>query len=84
MWKIVVAFVAFAALAMFVLMKSGGDIDMSGEKHGIDAGHTEEAHDSAPAPTAPTATAPTATASLPASEAAPAAAASEAASGASQ
>ena len=43
MWKIVVAFVAFAALAMFVLMKSGGDIDMSGEKHGIDAGHTEEA-----------------------------------------
>ena len=48
MWKIVVAFVAFAALAMFVLMKSGGDIDMSGEKHGIDAGHTEEAHGSAP------------------------------------
>lgn len=75
MWKIVVAFVAFAALAMFVLMKSGGDIDMSGEKHGIDAGHTEEAHGSAPAPAA----------SLPASEAAPVAAvASEAASGASQ
>ncbi len=74
MWKIVVAFVAFAALAMFVLMKSGGDIDMSGEKHGIDAGHTEEAHSSAPA----------AAASLPASEPAPAAAASEAASGASQ
>lgn len=76
MWKIVVAFVAFAALAMFVLMKSGGDIDMSGEKHGIDAGHTEEAHDSAPAP-APAA-------SLPASEAAPAVVASEVASGASQ
>jgi hypothetical protein len=74
MWKIVVAFVAFAALAMFVLMKSGGDIDMSGEKHGIDAGHTEEAHSSAPA----------AAASLPASEPAPAAVASEAASGASQ
>jgi hypothetical protein len=74
MWKIVVAFVAFAALAMFVLMKSGGDIDMSGEKHGVDASHTEEAHGSAPAPAA----------SLPASEPAPAAAASEAASGASQ
>ncbi len=77
MWKIVVAFVAFAALAMFVLMKSGGDIDMSGEKHGIDAGHTEEAHSSAPE----------AAASLPASEPVPAAApaaASEAASGASQ
>lgn len=76
MWKIVVAFVAFAALAMFVLMKSGGDIDMSGEKHGIDAGHTEEAHSSAPE----------AAASLPASEPSTAAAvaASEAASGASQ
>lgn len=72
MWKIVVAFVAFAALAMFVLLKSGGDIDMSGEKHGVDASHTEEAHDGEPA------------ASLPASEAAPAVAASEASSGASQ
>lgn len=57
MWKIVVAFVAFAALAMFVLMKSGGDIDMSGEKHGIDAGHTEEAHGSEPAQVAPAAAA---------------------------
>ncbi|MBH1987655.1 MAG: hypothetical protein I8H76_10080 [Burkholderiales bacterium] len=49
MWKIVVAFVVFAALAMFVLMKSGGDIDMGGEKHGIDASHTEEAHTHEPA-----------------------------------
>ena len=52
MWKIVVAFVAFAALAMFVLMKSGGDIDMSGEKHGIDAGHTESAASGASAASA--------------------------------
>lgn len=37
MWKILVAFVAFAGVAMFVLTKSGGDIDMSGEKHGIEA-----------------------------------------------
>jgi hypothetical protein len=37
MWKIVVGFLAFAGLAMFILMKSGGDIDMSGEKHGVDA-----------------------------------------------
>ena len=43
MWKILVAFVAFAALAIFVLMKSGGDIDMGGEKHGIDTEHTEAA-----------------------------------------
>lgn len=43
MWKIVVGFVVFAALVLFVLTKSGGDIDMSGEKHGIEA----------PAPAAP-------------------------------
>jgi hypothetical protein len=36
-WKIAVAFAVFAALAIFVLMKSGGDIDMTGEKHGIEA-----------------------------------------------
>lgn len=36
MWKIIIGFVAFAALALFVLMKSGGDIDMSGEKHGAE------------------------------------------------
>ena len=44
MWKIFVAFLAFAALAIFVLMKSGGDIDMGGEKHGIEV---EEHSDSA-------------------------------------
>lgn len=52
MWKIFVAFLAFAALAIFVLMKSGGDIDMGGEKHGVDATHSE------PAPAAPAAAAP--------------------------
>lgn len=36
MWKILVAFVVFAGAAMFVLTKSGGDIDMGGEKHGIE------------------------------------------------
>ncbi len=35
MWKIVVGFIAFAALALYVLSK-GGDIDMSGEKHGAE------------------------------------------------
>ena len=34
MWKILVGFVVFAALALFVLMKSGGNVDMSGEQHG--------------------------------------------------
>ncbi len=31
MWKIVVGFILFAALALYLLSK-GGDIDMSGEK----------------------------------------------------
>jgi hypothetical protein len=33
MWKIVVGFALFAALALYILSK-GGDIDLSGEKHG--------------------------------------------------
>ena len=41
MWKLVVGFIAFAALALFILMKSGGDIDMSGEKHDVGAGHAD-------------------------------------------
>ena len=36
MIKIFIAFVIFSALAMYILFK-GGDIDMSGEKHGVDA-----------------------------------------------
>jgi hypothetical protein len=45
MWKIGVGFAVFAALAMFVIIKGGDSIDMSGEKHGADAVH-------APAPAA--------------------------------
>ena len=33
MWKLVIGFIVFAGLALYLLMK-GGDIDMSGEKHG--------------------------------------------------
>jgi hypothetical protein len=53
MWKIAVGFAAFAGLALFIMMKSGADIDMGGEKHGI------EVHEaaSAPAPAASTASA---------------------------
>lgn len=39
MWKIAVGFVAFAAVAMFVIVKGGDNIDMGGEKHGADAVH---------------------------------------------
>lgn len=35
MWKIVVGFVVVAVLAIWLLSK-GGDVDMSGEKHGIE------------------------------------------------
>jgi hypothetical protein len=41
MWKMLIAFAIFAAAALFMLMK-GGDIDMSGEKHGVET-HAEEA-----------------------------------------
>ncbi len=42
MWKIIVGFIAFAALALYVLSK-GGDIDMGGEKHGIETPTAAEA-----------------------------------------
>jgi len=45
MWKLIVGFIAFAAIAMYVIFKGGDSIDMSGEKHGADAVH-------APAPAA--------------------------------
>ena len=51
MWKIVVGFVIFAAISLFVIMKAGDKVDMSGEKHGGDAMH-------APEPAAPAASAP--------------------------
>ena len=56
MWKIAVGFIAFAGLALFILSK-GGDIDMSGEKHG-DTSHTEAPAAGASAPAAPVAPAP--------------------------
>lgn len=39
MWKILLGFVVFAAVAIWVLSKAGGSIDMGGEKHGIDTAH---------------------------------------------
>ena len=41
MWKLVVGFAVFAALALLIL-SSGGDIDMGGEKHDI-AAHADVA-----------------------------------------
>ena len=44
MWKLIVGFVVFAVLTVWLLSK-GGDVDMSGEKHGIaePAAHTAAA-----------------------------------------
>jgi hypothetical protein len=61
MWKLIVAFLLFAAVALWLLSK-GGPVDISGEKHGIET-----------SPAAEHASAPAAAASLPAPEAAPAA-----------
>ena len=49
MWKIIIGFIVFAALALFVIMKGGDKLDMGGEKHGADAVHAPEAPASAPA-----------------------------------
>ena len=47
MWKLILAFIIFAAAALYLIGKKGGDIDMSGEKHGADAVHAPEAPASA-------------------------------------
>ncbi len=62
MWKIALGFIVFAGLALFILSK-GGDIDMSGEKHGAEATHAE------PAAPAASAAAPAVAAQAPASAA---------------
>jgi hypothetical protein len=46
MWKLLLAFVVFAAGAVY-LLSMGGDIDMSGEKHGSEATHSESSHGTA-------------------------------------
>ena len=56
MWKIAVGFVVFAALALFVIMKGGDSLDMTGEKHGSEAVHAPEpAKPADAAPAAPAA-----------------------------
>ena len=52
MIKILIGFIVFAALALFVIMKGGDNLDMGGEKHGAEAVHSEPAKP-AEAPAAP-------------------------------
>ena len=50
MLKIVIGFVAFAAISLFVIMQAGDKVDMSGEKHGGDTTtHAPAAAEPAPA-----------------------------------
>lgn len=51
MWKILVAFIVFAALALFVIMKGGDKIDMQGES----AGHSTTESSSSPNASTPAA-----------------------------
>ncbi len=41
MWKYAVAFLVFAALALWLIAKAGGDLDMGGEKHEVPAAPTD-------------------------------------------
>ena len=49
MWKLFVGFIIFAAIALFVLKKSGGNIDMGGEKHDVSTPHEAPAASAAAA-----------------------------------
>ena len=46
MWKLLLVFVVFAVGVVYLLMQ-GGDIDMSGEKHGSGHSHMQQIHASA-------------------------------------
>jgi hypothetical protein len=39
MWKIALAFIVFAAAALYLISEGGDKVDMTGEKHGADAMH---------------------------------------------
>ncbi|EHR73518.1 hypothetical protein BurJ1DRAFT_4732 [Burkholderiales bacterium JOSHI_001] len=54
MLKLVIGFIIFAAVALFILNKAGGDVDMGGEKHDVGAG-AHASHDAASAASAPAA-----------------------------
>jgi hypothetical protein len=68
MWKIAVGFIAFALVALFVIMKGGDKVDMQGE-----AGHGSAEHASAPAASAPAVSAPVASTTAVSASAAPSA-----------
>jgi len=63
MWKLLVGFIVFAVIALFVLKKFGGNVDMGGEKHGVEVGSPAEGAASAAASAALSAAPPASAAS---------------------
>jgi hypothetical protein len=63
MWKLLVAFVIFAAVALFMLKKTGGNVDMGGEKHEVSTPAAATAASAAPVEAPASATAPASAAS---------------------
>lgn len=59
MWKVLVGFIIFAALAIFVIMKGGDKVDMQGEA-GMHQSSDSHASASAPTPAPAAASAPVA------------------------
>lgn len=57
--SIIIMVLALVGATAYLLIKGDGDIDMSGEKHGAEAAHIQEAKKDAPA-AAPAAPAPAA------------------------
>lgn len=38
MWKVLIGFAVFSALALWILVKSGADVHIGGEQHDVSAG----------------------------------------------
>lgn len=55
MWKALIGFAVFAAAAVYILTKSGGNVDLSGEKHDVSAGAAEHGASTAASAAAPAA-----------------------------
>lgn len=53
--KMLLAFLAFAAVALYFIFTQGDKVDMSGEKHGSEAVHAPAAEPAPAAPAAPAA-----------------------------
>jgi len=53
MIKIILGFIVIAGLAFYLLTKPGADIDMGGEKHGIEVDHPAATASAPVAPASP-------------------------------